>query len=281
MNEIKIYAFADEASPNIDEQIIALKRNGLNGLEIRNVDGVNVSDITVEKAKEVKHKLQENGLITWSIGSPIGKIDIEKDDFSAHTEKLKHTLEIAEILGAENIRLFSFFIPKDENPADYKEEVINRLGTFLDLAKGTGITLCHENEKGIYGDIPERCLELHKALPEMPAIFDPANYIQCGADTLKAWEALSGYVKYLHIKDALKDGNVVPAGKGIGNLPFILDDFRKNGGKCVTIEPHLTVFEGLAALEKEGDKSVVGEVYRYPSNTAAFKAAADALKELI
>lgn len=281
MNEIKIYAFADEASSNIDEQIIALKRNGLNGLEIRNVDGVNVSDITVEKAKEVKHKLQENGLITWSIGSPIGKIDIEKDDFSAHTEKLKHTLEIAEILGAENIRLFSFFIPKDKNPADYKEEVINRLGTFLDLAKGTGITLCHENEKGIYGDIPERCLEIHKALPEMPAIFDPANYIQCGADTLEGWKMLSGYVKYLHIKDALSDGNVVPAGKGVGNLPFILEDFRKNGGKCVTLEPHLAVFEGLAVLEKEGDKSVVGGVYRYPSNTAAFKAAADALKELI
>lgn len=281
MNEIKIYAFADEASPNIDEQIIALKRNGLNGLEIRNVDGVNIADITVEKAKEVKHKLQENGLITWSIGSPIGKIDIEKADFSAHTEKLKHTLEIAEILGAENIRLFSFFIPKDKNPADYKEEVINRLGTFLDLAKGTGITLCHENEKGIYGDIPERCLEIHKALPEMPAIFDPANYIQCGADTLEGWKMLSGYVKYLHIKDALTDGSVVPAGKGVGNLPFILEDFRKNGGKCVTIEPHLTVFAGLSALEKEGDKSVVGEVYRYPSNTAAFKAAADALKELI
>ena len=281
MNEIKIYAFADEASSNIDEQIIALKRNGLNGLEIRNVDGVNVSDITVEKAKEVKHKLQENGLITWSIGSPIGKIDIEKDDFSAHTEKLKHTLEIAEILGAENIRLFSFFIPKDKNPADYKEEVINRLGTFLDLAKGTGITLCHENEKGIYGDIPERCLEIHKALPEMPAIFDPANYIQCGADTLEGWKMLSGYVKYLHIKDALTDGSVVPAGKGIGNLPFILEDFRKNGRKCVTLEPHLTVFDGLSALEKEGDKSVVGEVYRYPSNVAAFKAAADSLKELI
>ena len=164
---------------------------------------------------------------------------------------------------------------------DYKQEVINRLGTFLDLANGTGITLCHENEKGIYGDIPERFLEIHKALPEMPAIFDPANYIQCGADTLKAWEIIKGFVKYLHIKDALPNGSVVPAGKGIGNLPFILDDFRKNGGKCVTIEPHLTVFSGLAALEKEGDKSVVGEVYRYPSNTLAFKAAADALKELI
>lgn len=107
---INIYAFADEASPNIDGQITALKRNGLNGLEMRNVDGVNVSDITVEKAKEVKHKLQENGLITWSVGSPIGKIDIEKDDFKAHTEKLKHTLEIANILESKNIRMFSFYI---------------------------------------------------------------------------------------------------------------------------------------------------------------------------
>lgn len=281
MNNIKIYAFADEASPIIDKQITALKENGLQGLEIRNVDNVNISEISNAKAKEVKKKLDDAGLTVWSIGSPIGKIDIEKDSFAVHTEKFRRTLEIAEILGAENIRLFSFFIPKGKNPVDYKQEVINRLGTFLDLANGTGITLCHENEKGIYGDIPERCLEIHKALPEMPAIFDPANYIQCGADTLKAWEIIKGFVKYLHIKDALPNGSVVPAGKGIGNLPFILDDFRKNGGKCVTIEPHLTVFSGLAALEKEGDKSVVGEVYRYPSNTLAFKAAADALKELI
>ena len=281
MNNIKIYAFADEASPIIDKQITALKENGLQGLEIRNVDNVNISEISNAKAKEVKKKLDDAGLTVWSIGSPIGKIDIEKDSFAVHTEKFRRTLEIAEILGAENIRLFSFFIPKGKNPVDYKQEVINRLGTFLDLANGTGITLCHENEKGIYGDIPERCLEIHKALPEMPAIFDPANYIQCGADTLKAWEIIKGFVKYLHIKDALPNGSVVPAGKGIGNLPFILDDFRKNGGKCVTIEPHLTVFSGLAALEKEGDNSVVGEVYRYPSNTLAFKAAADALKELI
>ena len=281
MNNIKIYAFADEASPIIDKQITALKENGLQGLEIRNVDNVNISEISNAKAKEVKKKLDDAGLTVWSIGSPIGKIDIEKDSFAVHTEKFRRTLEIAEILGAENIRLFSFFIPKGKNPVDYKQEVINRLGTFLDLANGTGITLCHENEKGIYGDIPERCLEIHKALPEMPAIFDPANYNQCGADTLKAWEIIKGFVKYLHIKDALPNGSVVPAGKGIGNLPFILDDFRKNGGKCVTIEPHLTVFSGLAALEKEGDKSVVGEVYRYPSNTLAFKAAADALKELI
>lgn len=277
---MKIYAFADEASANIDEQIKAMKENKLDGLEIRNVDGVNISRITKEKAEEVRKKLDDAGLRVWTIGSPIGKIDIEKDDFALHTEKFKHTLELADILGAENIRLFSFFTPA-ENRDSYKDKVIERLSAFCEIAKGSGITLCHENEKGIYGDIPERCLEIHKALPEMKAIFDPANYVQCEVDTLKAWEMIKPYVKYLHIKDALADGNVVPAGKGIGNVKFILDDYIRNGGGNVTVEPHLTVFDGLKALEKEGDTSVVGEVYKYSSNTEAFSAAVSALRELI
>ena len=277
---MKIYAFADEASPIIDEQIKAMKENKLDGLEIRNVDGVNIAEISDSKAKEVRKKLDDACLRVWTIGSPIGKIDIEKDNFTLHTEKFKCTLELADILGAENIRLFSFFTPA-ENRDSYKDKVIERLGTFCEIAKGSGITLCHENEKGIYGDTPERCLEIHKALPEMKAIFDPANYVQCGVDTLKAWELLKGYVKYLHIKDALADGNVVPAGKGIGNVKYILDDFKKLGGDSVTVEPHLTVFDGLKGLEKEGDTSVVGEVYRYSSNTEAFSAAVSALRELI
>lgn len=277
---MRIYAFADEASPFIDGQITAMKENGVDGLEIRNVDKVNIAEISDSKAREVKKKLDDAGLKVWTIGSPIGKIDIEKDDFALHTEKFKRTLETADILGAENIRLFSFFTPA-ENRAGYKDEVLERLGTFAEIAKGSGIVLCHENEKGIYGDAPERCLEIHKALPEIKAIFDPANYIQCGVDTLKACELLKPYVKYLHIKDALTDGNVVPAGKGIGNVGYILDDFKKNGGDSVTVEPHLTVFAGLKALEKEDDASVVGEVYKYASNTEAFQAAVSALRELL
>lgn len=280
LKNIRLYGFADEVSSSIDNQIIALKRNNLDGLEIRNVDGTNISDITLKKAKEVKQKLSDNGLITWSIGSPIGKIAIT-DDFVSHIEKFKHTLEIACVLEAKNIRIFSFYIPENESADNFKKEIIDRLGRLVDIAKGFDVVLCHENEKGIYGDIPERCLEIYKALPEIKAIFDPANYVQCGVDTLKAWKMIKPYVKYLHIKDALADGNIVPAGKGIGNVKFILDDFRKNGGDCVTLEPHLAVFDGLKSLEKEGDTSVVGEIYKYSSNAEAFAAAADALKELL
>lgn len=279
MNNLKIFAFADEASPLVDGQIRAMRECGIDGLEIRNVDGVNISDISADKAREVRKKLEASGLTVWSIGSPIGKIDIE-DDFDAHLDKFKHTLELSFVLGAQNIRLFSFYTEnKDKN--DCRNEVIERLGRMVETAEGSGITLCHENEKGIYGDTPERCLEIHKALPTVRAIFDPANYIQCGVDTIAAWEMLADYVKYLHVKDALANGFVVPAGCGIGNLKHILDDFRSRGGECVTLEPHLSVFDGLSSLEKQGETSVVGEIYRYPSNEAAFAAAADALKKLL
>lgn len=282
MKQPQIYAFADEASPIIDKQIIAMQRNGLQGLEIRNVDGESVAAISLDKAREVRAKMDAAGLKVWSIGSPIGKIDIEKDDFNAHMDTLRHVIEVAKILGAENIRMFSFYIPAGKNPADYRDEVLRRLHLMADAAEGTGVTLCHENEKGIYGDMANRCLEILEAEPRIAGVFDPANFVQCGQDTWEAWKLLGSKIKYMHIKDALfKDNSVVPAGKGDGQVGKILKAFLENGGECLTVEPHLTVFDALKTLEREGEKSRVGGAYAYPSSDAAFDAACQALRELL
>ena len=277
---MNIYAFADEANSQIDGQIAAMLRNQLDGLEIRGVDGINVSDISLEKAKEVREKLTVAGLSVWSIGSPIGKINIVGDDYQVHLNKLRHTLDIAEILGARNIRVFSFYMPENEPHEQYREEVVCRLKEMVSIAAGTGIELCHENEKGIYGDNAQRCLELHQAIPELRGVFDPANFVQCGQNTLQAWKLLHPYIKYLHIKDAMADGSIVPAGAGAGNVPEILTGFLEQGGSAMTLEPHLAVFDGLSGLEQGGNISEVGN-FAYPSNDAAFDAACKALKKLL
>lgn len=278
---IKIFAFADEAGGHVDHQIKALLRNGLNGIEIRNTEFGNVSDLSVEQAKDIKKRLDDNGLCVWSLGSPIGKIDIVRDDFKAHLDKLKRTLDLAGEFECENIRMFSFYIPRGENPADFKNEVIYRLSLMAELAQPYNVCLCHENEKGIYGENPERCLEIFNEVPLLGGIFDPANYIQSGVDTLAAWELLKNHTKYMHIKDAMADGRVVPAGCGNGHVGEIVSDFISLGGTSFTIEPHLTVFKGLAELERKGEESKVGEVYAYPDSDTAFDAACEAFKKLV
>lgn len=276
MAKFELFAFADEADKMIDGQIAAMKRNGLMGLEIRNVDGENVSKISKEKALEVRKKMDDAGFEIRSIGSPYGKIKIT-EDFGEHLDLFQRGLELCHILGAKRIRLFSFYMPKNEDPTPYKDEVLERLNRFVEVSKGSGIVLCHENEKGIYGDIASRCCEIHQAIPQLKAVFDPANFVQCGQDTKEAFFLLQPYVEYLHIKDALADGQVVPAGKGIGNIPFLLENLSCD---TLTLEPHLKVFDGLKDLEEDAS-GYDTPVVTYPTNDAAFDAACEHLKALL
>lgn len=278
MNTIRLFAFADEASKMFSGQLDAMERNGLQGLEIRGVDGQNVSKIPLDKARQLRRQMDDRGLITWSIGSPIGKIHME-EDFAAHLETLRHCLEVANILGAENLRLFSFFM-KPEDIDRNRSQVIDRMGAFLEIGQRFGVNICHENEKGIYGATAQCCLDILTQLPAIKGIFDPANFVQCAVDTVAAWELLKERTHYLHIKDALPDGTVVPAGCGQGNVSMIVKDFVARGGREMTVEPHLKVFAGLKDLEQQERQSKVG-AFQYPNADAAFDAACNAIKTMI
>ena len=276
---MNIYAFSDEAASSLDGQIAALRRNGLQGMEIRGVDGENVASITKEKAADILRRLRDSGLSVWSIGSPIGKIRLEEGGFEAHLDSLKHVLEIADILECRNVRMFSFYMPEGVPPEDCRGEVIDRLGRMAETAAPSGIALCHENEKGIYGDNAARCREILDTVPSLRCVFDPANFIQCGQDVPEAWALLRDRVYYMHVKDALADGTVVPAGKGIGRLRDLLTDFRACGGEAVSVEPHLRVFEGLKDLEKDHKTPVSANTW--PTAGEAFDAACGALRALL
>ncbi len=277
-------AFADEASPMIDEQIVQCKANGISHIELRNVDGKNISNFSVDEAKALKAKLDEGGIKVSSIGSFYGKIQIT-DDFEPHFEAFKNTVEVAKILDTKYIRMFSFYFTEGQDFAEYKQEVFRRVGAMADYAYENGILCCHENERGIYGDIPERCLELHEAFGEkLGCIFDPANYILCGVDTVKSFPLLKDYVVYMHIKDAIADtGIIVPAGKGDGGIAEILRslDERKISA-FLSVEPHLKVFDGVKDLEHD-DKvtSKMNSEFVYPDNKASFSAACSAIQEVV
>lgn len=277
MSIFKLCAFADEADPAMSGQIEALHDNGIEFIEMRGVDGKNVTELTADEMRALRARLDGEGIKVWSIGSPIGKVEIDCD-FEKYLELYRHTLELANIAGAEKMRIFSFFMNPEDAPK-HKNQVIDYLGRMADIAKGSGIVLCHENEKDIYGDIPERCVDIHAAIPELRAVYDPANFVQCDADTLKAWELLAPYIDYMHMKDADANKIIVPAGKGVANVPKLLENYAAIGGGVITLEPHLFEFVGLAGLEREGATSVIGN--NYETKREAFDAGVNALKALI
>lgn len=275
---IQLSGFADEIDTNLGKQIEVLKKLQMNHVEMRGVNGKGLVDYSINEAREIKKQLDESAIQLSSVGSPIGKIKIT-DDFAPHMELYKHTVEIAHEMETPYIRLFSFFMPEHESYDPYRGKVMDQLGQFVDYAKASNIILLHENEKDIYGDVADRCLELMKEFygEHFKAVFDFANFVQCKQDTLSAYEMLKPYIAYIHIKDALwSDGSVVPAGHGDGNVEKILKMLKDSGYQgFLSLEPHLADFAGFRSLEQSaGEKKKL-------SGEEAFTIACEALRKIL
>lgn len=278
---MNIYAFADETHPHLEGQIAAMLRNRLQGLEIRTVDDQNVSSMSIDRIKQINQRLEDVGLCIWSLGSPMGKTDIAEDDFDHEMDRLKHTVELANAVGCENIRMFSFYLPQNARRAEYANQVIDRLSLWSKIAEDAGVKLCLENEKGLFGEDPASCRAIYDAIPAIWGVFDPANFVQSGINPLNAWEVLKDRTHYLHIKDALYDGDVVPPGYGEGHIRTIVQAYLEQGGENVTMEPHLHDFGAYKSLEKEGHAVELGKQFVFHNSDEAFDAAVTAFRALL
>ena len=263
LENIHVSGFSDEISSDFDTQLETVKNLGMEYISIRGVNEKNFSEYTIEEVKEyIKPKLDEYKVKVSSIGSPIGKVFIDDEEgFGKQISLLEKLCEMAKILDCKYIRMFSFYMPKDKNPEDYKDEVIKKLKIFTEIAEKHDIVLLHENEKDIYGDISSRCLTIFKEVgsEHFKGIFDFANFVQCMEDTRECYELLKEYIVYYHIKDAVKeDKENVVCGTGQGKIEEILTDAIKDGYKgFLTLEPHLVIFDSLKDLELEDVNNII------------------------
>ena len=279
MRSLKISAFADEYADSFEEQLTALNEFEIENIEIRFLNGKNISVLKRNEITEAKKKLDAFGINVSAIGSPIGKIQLD-GDINDHLETAKRIFESANIFDTRYIRVFSFYAPNGKDIADMKSEVLYYLEKFVVLAREYGITLCHENEAKIYGDTPNRCKELLDHFSgELKCVFDMGNFVLEGAEPYTAYELLKEDIAYFHIKDALSQGAIVPAGKGEAKIKEILSAHREYAKEdfFVSLEPHLQTFSGLNALVGRAFKNP----YQYADAKAAFSDAVTKFKELI
>lgn len=278
MAKFILSAFADEAGTLLCEQIAALKRNEINYIEPRNINGKPILTLSDEEVSELKNELDKNNIKVNSLGSPIGKYPIH-EPLENHLPDFYRALEICKKLSTDKMRMFSFFT-KQYELSECRDEVISRLTKMCEIAKEHGITLCHENESEIYGQNPEQMLDLMTNIPDLKGIFDPANYRMNNCDVIAGIEATLVNLAYLHIKDAIYDSQIiVPAGDGEGRISEILDIVNNSTDDIVylTLEPHLFLFDAYKLIDNHELKGK----YTFTNNTESFDFAANALKALL
>ena len=244
--------FIDEISDDFSEQCKVAAGLGLRHVEVRSAWGINILDLDAAQLDTLRQTLAEYGLSVSSIGSPIGKISID-DDFPPHLERMRHAVEVAELLEAPYIRLFSFFIPEGADPDSLRDEVLSRMSALAEAAADSDVILVHENEKEIYGDIPRRCLDIVTSVdsPRLQLAWDPANFVQVGVRPFtEGYSMLRPYVGYIQIKDALlADGTVVVAGAGDGEVVETIRALHADGfDGFFSLEPHLGEYTAFGAL---------------------------------
>lgn len=269
MSKVILSAFGDEVSSDLREQMDVLESCSIKHIELRGVWGKNVLSFTDDEVDQIHTQMRERGFRISSIGSPIGKISV-LDDWNKHLADYKRILDIAKAFGTRYVRIFSFYIPEDRAPQQFRDVVLERMSQFAQLAEDEDIVAVHENESGIYGDVPERCLDILESVgsKHLRAVFDPANFVQLGIKPFsEAFDMLKEHIEYLHIKDAVMGtGKVVPAGEGDGDISHIVEACINMGFEnFLTLEPHLAVagkFSGFSGPDR-------------------FRAAADALKVIL
>jgi len=244
--------FIDEISDDFSEQCKVATGLGLRYVEVRSAWRINILDLDAAQLDTLRQTLAEYGLSVSSIGSPIGKISID-DDFPPHLERMRHAVEVAELLEAPYIRLFSFFIPEGADPDSHRDEVLSRMSALTEAAADSDVILVHENEKEIYGDIPRRCLDIVTSVdsPKLQLAWDPANFVQVGVRPFtEGYNMLRPHVGYIQIKDALlADGTVVVAGAGDGEVVETIRALHADGfDGFFSLEPHLGEYTAFGAL---------------------------------
>ncbi|MYA93008.1 MAG: sugar phosphate isomerase/epimerase [Chloroflexi bacterium] len=245
-----ISAFGDETASDFAEQLCILADLNIRHIDVRAAWDVNCSLFTDQHITRLRSLCQAHGVEVACMGSPIGKSPIDAD-IAIESERLKTIGATAQALGTRKIRIFSFY-PAGAQDTAALQQSIDRLGALTGIAAEQGLQLLLENEKGVVGDLPERCLALLQAIdsPHFRFIWDPANFVQCGAarHVEQWWDALRPYIGYIHIKDAkLPEGangqgrsQVTVAGGGDGQVALLLARLRDWGyAGVLSLEPHL------------------------------------------
>ena len=241
----------NEFSNNIDEAIAFAKKNGLKYVELNKINDKNIVDLTANEAIELSTKLSSSGILVSAIASPFLKWSSEKQDFSimgeniiSENEYFTKLMDLADIFGAPNIRIYSY-IKQDMT----LEDLGKKLDVYSQMALDRGIALLLENDGLCNIDSVSKMHQLFE-LYNFSNIFPLLNLgtVFATSDNYKPQELqdLINTCQYFHITDydsELKRNVVI--GEGDIDYESILTDKFSDICTILSLEPHTGYSEDL------------------------------------
>lgn len=259
---------SDEAGKPIDVQIAAHKELGWDYIELRNIDGTNLTDVSDEQFEEICGKVTDAGLKVSDFASQLCNWSRPiTTDFEVDRAELARAIPRMQTCGTKFIRIMSY--PNDkENPwpdETWRDEAVRRIKELAKMAEDGGVMLAHENCNGWGGEGPEHSLELLERVdsPALTLLWDTGNPVLHDQDAWDYFYQVRQRVTYVHIKDAVHqdDGSkkFTFCGEGEGAVQRTLCDLAQEGyDGFISIEPHLA-----AIIHESKDADDPDAAYRY------------------
>jgi len=224
-------SFSTLGCPNwmLSEILAAAKDLGYDGIELRGLgEDIYLPDAAMFKdgnAEKAKRSLDEMGL---SIPCVSTDCLLSEDGCGAAAEAY---IDLAAALGCPNVRLLG---DKNPAPSDFVDDkkVAENLKVLIPKAQRAGVTLLVETN-GVYSDTARlrKVIEAVKS-PYVGVLWDVNHPVRfAGESPEKTWENIGRYVRHIHMKDSVKNGETVYKMLGYGDLPLteIFAVLKKNG----------------------------------------------------
>ncbi len=259
---------SDEAGQAVETQIQAHQDLGWDHLELRLIDGTNLTAIADEAFDRVYAKVTEAGLKVSCFGSAVANwarpitcdANIDIDDLERAIPRMHR-------FGTRFIRVMSYpNDPKQPLPEpQWRKEAIRRMKALAKMAEDGGIILAHENCSGWGGLSAENSNILlgEVSSPALKVLFDTGNPVTYGQDAWEYYQNLSDEIVYVHIKDAKKIGGqdvYTYCGEGDGYVREIVGDLLSKGyDGGFSIEPHLAAV--IHTGQKESSEEALYQSY--------------------
>ena len=251
--DLKVCLITDEVSPSLEEGLSFARAEGINTIDLRVIDGRNVLDLSRNELADTARRVGVAGLSVSCICTPLlkwsppGKSSHNKGDQFGFdlADRTPHDVyvqafEAAEILGARNLRIFSYLAYDGYRVDDLRGPVDD----LLRLAEKLDMKLHVENE-GVCNVVSFSELETLVTTyrhPRLRALPDIANAYRRGRPPSAADLArLLPFTDMLHFKDYSDTANRFVA-VGEGDIPFaaLLAETlpAHNAPLTLTIETH-------------------------------------------